>query len=192
MEDDIEPEPVKEDAASGDKKEPVKTEQLEKPETEEDIKAPAVAEETGSGEDDPKDTDPYAAGVKAFEINKYSAAMGLFRQALEQADEDDRKTECEIMLARCLVPLKKSEEAIRLLENALRRPEVQEMHRKEILYRVAEAWEKADDYSSAGRVLKELLDKYGKYRDADTKLNRLQSRTSTGKKERSSSRISFI
>jgi hypothetical protein len=74
----------------------------------------------------------------------------------------------------------------------LKRPDVAEVSKKEILYRTAEAWECGEQAEKAIEVLRVLMQKFGLYRDVENWLNRLQGRRKQAKAEPGDRRISFI
>jgi len=134
----------------------------------------------------------FNSAVGAFESNKYHSALELFQSALQAAGGPQQQLDCEIMLARCFIHLKNSEEALALLRAALKRPTVPDVSKKEILYRTAEAWECGEQTDKAIEVLRVLMEKFGPYRDVESWLERLQGRRKPARTERGDGRISFI
>ncbi len=134
----------------------------------------------------------YQDAVVAFESNKYHSAMELFQRALQGAASLEAKLDCEVMLARCFVHLKKSGEALQLLRAALKHPNLPDVSKKEILYRTAEAWECGEQTEKAIEILRLLMEKFGPYRDTENWLNRLLTRRKQDKEEPRERRISFI
>lgn len=134
----------------------------------------------------------FEEGIAAFESNKYNAALDLLRSALEIAGTPDEKVESEVMVARCLIHLKKTDEALGLLQKAMDRPGIADVARKEILYQMAEAWERCEQPEKAVEILRGLTQRYGAYRDADNRIKRLQGRSVEEKSPARDRRISFI
>lgn len=134
-----------------------------------------------------------AAGTEAFESNKYHRAYDDFSKACPMAPGAEARIRCEIMAARCLIHLKKTSEALTMLQEAGEDEALADNERKEILYRIAEAYERSNQMARAAEVLDELNRDFGAYRDSDSRVNRLRQRQGDGGAERKrESRISFI
>jgi len=134
-----------------------------------------------------------AAGTEAFESNKYHRAYEDFLKACPMAPGVEARIQCEIMAARCLIHLKKTSEALTMLQNAGENENLADNERKEILYRMAEAYERSGQAARAAEVLEELNRDFGAYRDSDSRVNRLRQRQGeAGTERKRESRISFI
>lgn len=135
----------------------------------------------------------WAAGTEAFESNKYHRAHEDFLKACPLAPGVEARIQCEIMAARCLIHLKKISEALAMLQNAGENENLADNERKEILYRMAEAYERSGQMAKAAEVLDELNRDFGAYRDSDSRVNRLRQRQGeAGVDRKRESRISFI
>jgi len=134
-----------------------------------------------------------AAGTEAFESNKYHRAHEDFLKARPMAPGVEARIQCEIMAARCLIHLKKTSEALTMLQEAGENENLADNERKEILYRMAEAYERSGQTARAAEVLDELNRDFGAYRDSDSRVNRLRQRQGdAGADRKRESRISFI
>jgi tetratricopeptide (TPR) repeat protein len=131
--------------------------------------------------------------IESFESNKYNQAKISFEKALPLAQAVEDRAECEVMLARCHIQLKNTEEAVKILEEALEKPRNPQIIKKEIHYRLAEAWERGGDKQKALKIYEEVLDTYGPYRDVESKLAQKRAGGEEKKKTLKSGRkISFI
>jgi hypothetical protein len=134
-----------------------------------------------------------ATGTEAFESNKYHRAYEDFLKAAPLAPGAEARIQCEIMAARCLIHLRKTSEALAVLQEAGEDEALADNERKEILYRMAEAYERSGRMAKAVEVLDELNRGFGAYRDSDSRINRLRHRQGDADPERKrESRISFI
>ncbi len=165
--------------------------------------SPVAIEERGAHEAEPEEfsAEPgaqgydalLAAGTEAFESNKYHRAHEDFLKARPMAPGVEARIQCEIMAARCLIHLKKTSEALTMLQNAGENENLADNERKEILYRMAEAYERSGQTARAAEVLDELNRDFGAYRDSDSRVNRLRQRQGeAGTDRKRESRISFI
>ena len=102
------------------------------------------------------------------------------------------QAECEIMLARCYIHLKKNEDALELLSETLEREGIPDSAQKEILYRTAEAWERSNQPEKASETLLDLMSRFGPYRDSESRVSNLKGRKEQVKKPSRDQRISFI
>lgn len=134
----------------------------------------------------------FQSAVTAFESNKYSRAMETFQKALQQAGSSEEKAEAEIMLARCSIPQRKGNAALKLLQSAESRRPLSEVIRKEIVYRRAEAYESVDNLSGAIDALNALIRNFGHYRNSEDKIDRLRQRMTKKTDEKPKEKISFI
>ena len=132
------------------------------------------------------------AATNAFESNKYRKARDDFNRALKHAPGMEERIHCEVMLARCMIHLKKTNEALDILQRTSEDSDLAEDAQKEVLYRMAEAYERMGQPDKAVEVLGRLIQKHGAYRDSDSRLIRLkQQKPDTGETQRDQ-RISFI
>ena len=135
----------------------------------------------------------YAEAVKTFESNKYIRAREFFEQALSLAEAGEKQIQCKMMLARTWIQLRKTDEALELLQQASEAPDVSENMQKEIIYRTAEAHERAGRNSKAAEILESLNSQFGSYRDSDSRIVRLREKDSQSDGgTRRDRRISFI